>query len=61
MKSEKVCRKCKRFVKESECPICNEKSFSRAWKGVVIINDTNSEIAQAVGAKLPGKYCIWVR
>ena len=61
MKDEKVCRVCKRFVQGDECPICRDKSFSRAWKGVVIVNDINSEIGQTVGAKSPGKYCIWVR
>lgn len=59
---EKVCRKCKRFVSGSVCPVCNQSNFSRSWKGVVIINDPQgSEIAQTLGIKVPGKYCIWVK
>lgn len=58
---EKVCRTCKRFVAEPKCPICNQSNFSTRWKGLVLINDTNSEIAKGIGVKLPGKYCLFVR
>lgn len=59
---DKVCRKCKRFVKGSECPICNQSSFSRSWKGIVVINDPEkSEIAQLLSIKHPGKYSLWVK
>jgi DNA-directed RNA polymerase subunit E" len=59
---DKVCRNCKRFVKGSRCPICNQSNFSRSWKGIVIINDPqNSEIAQLLGIKNPGKYSLWVK
>jgi len=59
---EKVCRNCKRFVKDSVCPLCRQSSFSRSWKGIVFINDPNgSEIAETLGIKAPGKYCLWVK
>jgi len=59
---EKVCRNCKRFVLGDECPICKGKSFSRSWKGVVLVIDpAESEIAHAMGIKVPGKYCVWVK
>ncbi len=59
---EKVCRKCKRFVLEDECPVCRAKDFSRSWKGVVVIIDPNgSEVAQTTGLTVPGKYCMWVK
>jgi DNA-directed RNA polymerase subunit E" len=62
LSKEKVCRKCKRFVLDEECPACREKNFSRSWKGVVVILDPNgSEIAQATGLNVPGKYCMWVK
>jgi len=59
---EKVCRNCRRFVEGSVCPVCNQASFSRSWKGVVVINDpANSEIAKVLGIDVPGKYCLWVK
>ncbi|MFC2144046.1 transcription elongation factor subunit Spt4 [Candidatus Aenigmatarchaeota archaeon] len=59
---DKVCRMCRRFVEGSKCPICNMSSFSRSWKGIVVITDPNeSEIAQLLNIKHPGKYCLWVK
>jgi DNA-directed RNA polymerase subunit E" len=59
---EKVCRNCRRFVKEVKCPICNQSNFSRSWKGIVIINDpADSEVAQVLGITVPGKYCLWAK
>lgn len=57
----KVCRTCKLFVKGSVCPLCNQSSFSRSWKGVIVINDTSSEVAELLGITAKGKYCLWVR
>jgi DNA-directed RNA polymerase subunit E" len=58
----KVCRTCKRFVEGSVCPVCNQSSFSRSWKGIVYINDPNgSEIAEKLGIKAAGKYAVWVK
>ena len=59
---EKVCRNCKRFVRESVCPVCRQSNFSRSWKGVVLISDpSGSEIAGALNITVPGKYCLWVK
>jgi RNA polymerase subunit RPABC4/transcription elongation factor Spt4 len=59
---DKVCRNCKRFVEGSKCPVCNQSNFSRSWKGIVFVNDPNgSEVAQLLGIKAPGKYCLWVK
>lgn len=57
----KVCKNCKRIVSESKCPVCNLSNFSRTWKGLVIINDPNSDIGKMVGATSPGKFCLWAR
>jgi len=62
VQKEKVCRHCKRFVEGKVCPVCNQSSFSRSWKGKVFINDPeNSEVAKFMGIKAPGKYCIWAK
>ena len=58
---EKVCKTCKRFVREDKCPICLQTNLSTAWKGLVYIEDPNSEVARALGITVPGKYCLFVR
>lgn len=59
---EKVCKNCKLFVRETKCPVCSESNFSRSWKGILYINDPQeSEIAQFLNIRVPGKYAIWVR
>lgn len=60
--AEKVCKNCRRFVKESACPICKSSSFSWSWKGIVLVNNPNdSVIANILGITAPGKYCLWVK
>lgn len=59
---EKVCKHCKRFVKDSKCPACGTSDFSKTWKGILVIKDPKeSEIAQFLGIKAPGKYAFWVK
>ncbi len=59
---DKVCRNCKRFVQGTICPVCNTASFSRTWKGVVVVNDpAASEVAKLLGITTPGKYTLWVK
>jgi len=56
-----VCRNCRRFTTEKECPICKSKDLSASWKGVVIIiNPSESEIAKSLGIETPGKYALFV-
>ncbi len=58
----KVCRNCRRFVEGNKCPVCGQSSFSRSWKGVIVINDPKeSEVAKTLGITVPGKYTIWVK
>ncbi|MFH1450909.1 MAG: transcription elongation factor subunit Spt4 [archaeon] len=60
--AEKACRNCRRFVKESLCPVCQGNSFSWSWKGILVVNDPNgSAIAQTMGITVPGRYCMWVK
>jgi len=60
--AEKVCRNCKLFVKGNVCPVCNQANFTRIWKGIIIVNDpAGSEVAQLLGIKAPGKYCLWCK
>ncbi len=55
----KVCKKCKIFVKGSECPICKGKELTTSWKGIaIILNPEESEIAKKINAKVEGKYAL---
>ena len=59
---KKVCKKCKIFVKESICPICNGSDFSENWSGrLFILNANKSEIANKIGIKNNGEYAVKVR
>ncbi|MBL7169625.1 MAG: transcription elongation factor Spt4 [Candidatus Aenigmarchaeota archaeon] len=56
-----VCRNCKMFTTEKECPNCKSKDLSASWKGVVVINKIeDSEIAKLLEASTPGKYALFV-
>jgi len=44
------------------CPNCKSSNLSDDWTGIVIVMDPkNSEIAEKMGIKTPGKYAIRVR
>jgi len=61
VKRRYVCRNCRRFTTEKECPVCKSRDLSASWKGLVIINDPNeSEIAKNLNIETPGKYAIFV-
>ena len=60
--AKKVCKKCKIFVEESNCPICKGDQFSTSWQGrITIIDDKNSEIGKKISAPRDGEYVIKVR
>lgn len=59
-KKLQVCRNCKRFTYEKFCPFCRSSNLSTSWKGVVVINDVNSDIAKVLDIKEPGKYALYV-
>lgn len=56
-----VCRNCKMFTIEKECPNCKSKDLSASWKGVIIFNKVeDSEIAKVLEINKPGKYALFV-
>ncbi|MBR9682009.1 MAG: DNA-directed RNA polymerase, subunit E'' [Candidatus Altiarchaeota archaeon] len=62
MADKKVCRKCRLFVKEKECPICKGDDFSMTWAGMVeILDPETSEVAKKMGITVPGRYALKVR
>ena len=59
---KKVCKKCKMFVKDNICPICNGTDFSENWNGrLFILNAEKSEIAEKIGIKHNGEYAVNIR
>jgi len=61
--AERACRNCNRIVEDStECPVCKGNDLSNAWSGLVVIYDPeDSEIAEELGIKTPGRYAIRVK
>jgi len=59
-KKAQVCRNCRRFTNEPVCKTCKSTNLSTSWKGLVIINDANSELAKALNVAEPGKYALYV-
>jgi len=58
----KVCKKCKLFVKESACPICQSSDLSETWQGRLYITDPEkSQVAKKAEIKQKGEYAIKVR
>jgi len=57
---ERACKICKHLTSGKECEIDKSKELTRNWKGVVLVFDTNSEIAKATGHPVPGKYALQV-
>jgi DNA-directed RNA polymerase subunit E" len=60
--SEKACTDCNRIVEDSdECPVCKNNVLSNSWSGLVVVYDSDSEIAEEVGVQTPGRYAIRVK
>jgi len=55
-----VCRNCRRFTTENVCSVCKSTNLSTSWKGVAIVIDLNSEIAQSLKVTEPGRYALYV-
>lgn len=59
---EVACRSCKFINMDSSvCKNCGSTDLTKEWYGyVIIIDPNNSEMAQKLGIKLPGKYALKV-
>ncbi|MEM4152732.1 MAG: transcription elongation factor subunit Spt4 [Candidatus Pacearchaeota archaeon] len=61
IKGKKVCKKCKIFVEQDKCPICQGTNLTESWKGkIIIIKPEESEIAKKLNIKTKGTYAIKV-
>ncbi len=60
--AERACTDCKRIVEDSdECPVCKNNVLSNSWSGLVVVYDSESQIAEEVGVQTPGRYAIRVK
>jgi RNA polymerase subunit RPABC4/transcription elongation factor Spt4 len=60
--AERACTDCMRIVEDSdECPVCKNNVLSDSWSGLVVIYDTDSEIADEMSIQTPGRYAIRVK
>ena len=61
MKNLNACKNCHALTKETVCPNCAVPT-SKRWRGYVVIRDpVNSQIAEKMNIKKPGKYALKVR
>ena len=58
-KGKRVCKKCKVFVEEDKCPICQGTQFITSWKGrISVLDPEQSEIAKKMNIKNKGVFAI---
>ncbi len=56
---KKACKKCKRLLTGSKCPVCKTSKLSENWKGkVIIIDPEKSIIAKNLNIKDSGEFAI---
>jgi len=59
---KKICKKCKLFVKEDECPICKGNQFATVWQGRInVIDATKSSVAKHLIMEHNGEYAVKIR
>ena len=59
--AKKVCRMCKLFFEDNECPTCHSAQAANNWKGRLHVLDcSKSMIAQKIGVQKDGEYAIKV-
>lgn len=57
--NEKACKMCGRIIEEgNECVVCKNKNLTRNWKGILVIFDSDSELAKLAGKTSAGKYAV---
>jgi len=61
VKNLNACKNCHILTKETVCPNCAVPT-SKRWQGYLVIRDpANSQIAEKMNIKKPGKYALKVK
>jgi RNA polymerase subunit RPABC4/transcription elongation factor Spt4 len=55
-----VCRNCRQFTTAKVCPACKSTNLSTSWKGLVVVINTESELAKVLKIDSPGRYALYV-
>ncbi len=56
---KKICKNCKMFVEESECPNCKGNQFNTTWQGrIYILDSENSVVGKKMSIAAAGEYAI---
>ncbi|HEC76670.1 MAG TPA: DNA-directed RNA polymerase, subunit E'' [Thermoplasmatales archaeon] len=57
----RACRRCHILTNRNTCPYCGEPT-SDHWHGyLIVLNPSESKIAEKMKIKMPGKYALKVR
>jgi len=59
-RKELACRNCRMITTDKVCPNCESTNLSQSWKGLVIINDVESEVAKELKISKVGIYALYV-
>lgn len=55
----KACRNCRAIVVGDKCAVCGGSDLTKSFEGTIyVVDPTDSQIANAIGAKVPGKYAL---
>ncbi len=58
----RACKNCKFVVITSkECPLCGGRELTEHFSGIVVILDTNSEVAKLLNITKPGAYALRIK
>lgn len=60
VKKLQACRNCRRFTQEKICPVCRSTNLSTSWKGLVVVIDSDSELARMLNLQEEGRYALYV-
>ena len=58
--AKRACKTCKRILEKTVCPVCKSNDTTSNFQGVIVIIDTDSDIAKKLGITAPGKYAVKV-
>ena len=59
---KRVCKQCRKFVDEGNCPICKNADFATAWQGrISVVDSGKSFIAKKAGIARDGDYALRIR
>ncbi|MFH1257776.1 MAG: transcription elongation factor subunit Spt4 [Candidatus Micrarchaeota archaeon] len=58
----KACRNCRALVVGDKCAVCGGADLTKSFEGTIYVLDpTDSEISNVIGAKTPGKYALKIK